>query len=38
MGGKAHHLKVGAGAKPPSLGNLLLCLDKVTKVRLVRLG
>ena len=23
------------GAKAPSLGNLLLCLDKVTKVRLV---
>ena len=34
MGGKAHHLKGGVGGETPNLGNLLLCLDKVTKVRL----
>ena len=38
MGGEAHHLKGAAGGEAPSLGSLLLCLDKVTKVRLVRLG
>ena len=30
--------KGGWGAKRPSLGYILLCLDKVRKVRLVRLG
>ena len=34
-GGKAPHLKGGLGAKPPSLEYILLCLNKVRKVRLL---
>ena len=35
MGGEAPHLKWGSGdPKAPSLGDLLLCLGKVRKVRL----